>query len=128
MTLREQIAADLALHFDEDHFAERADYQSAIEGLKSQILVVKEEIEGGVTDQQHTRQNVRLANFRVLTDLATGVVQPAEGDTLKTVEAGETITWTLARNGIVERNQGEHVLKFTTITQLKQGRKGPNSS
>ena len=127
-TLADDLVSDVYHAIAEDHFGIRANYYSQAEGTKSQILVLKEETEGGVNDQSHTRQNIRLATFHVIENLQTGVLQPLENDRIDIVEGGETVTWTLAKNGIIGRDGGSHMLKFTTITQLKQGRKSPNAS
>lgn len=128
-SLADKMRGDLqTVFFREDHFAERADYRSKSEGLKSQILVIRNDIEGGPADQQHTRQLVRTAKVWVIEDETLGVLQPAEGDLLTLTEGEESVIWTLAKNGILSRESGQHCLKFTTVTQLRQGQRAANVS
>jgi hypothetical protein len=129
MSLKDLIQSDRELIlFDEDELAVRADYQSVTEGKKPQILVIKVEVEGGVADHTHTRNNVRTAEVSVMHDRVAGVMQPCEGDVLTLTEDGTPVRWTLAKNGLLRQSGGVHVLKFTTVQLLKQGQSQGNHS
>lgn len=127
-TLADKMKADVTRVFlNPNHFAERVQYNSVIEGFKASVLVNKVEVEGGgQVSGQHSQTRTRRARFNLADTIVDGVGSPVENkDTITAIENSASIVWTLKK--VINKDAGMWCLEFETYALAEQGAKGARS-